>query len=1487
MNWESGQKLLPEISKPPKTRHVTETEQTAFPESLASDWTNYVNRRVPIDEGLYDLFFALLVLQIVVCGNFVASGQYWEQNIWMARFIYGSGCVSLMSVPDINTTSYLVVASLLLFLTFLDVVVTGVSLLIFMKDRHVPYGLCWLSRTLGVVLNTFLFPFCLGIGGRFMLAVFGDPSARRNVALSFTVFLTLIYITVRVSLYFTFTHYVLDFNEPLFRISKPTAIIRLYLSIGFVTFVGHALPPTNDRSHFAVYTFVIGVIFMYNWWLEWTRQFWFLETQSFIIKLSISFVCVSSLVVCCDVTFGLDNDPQDLFWTVLFLVGGIYFLSEEVLRAAVRRTLKSLDDGTFTAELPNKNRAFRLYILALRYGHKSALDGTLIEHILKEHPHDFDFLFLFARISLAVGTCPVDLQTLARRINPGSTFNPIRECALINLMRVMSPEDQMQREHYQNRYGSLNSSFRKLIESIRSIYSTILDEFTTNLPKTTVSFQVCYRKAIKRLFQFVQLYSASPDAQFFVDLLEQIYPEAEELPELRLWVGCHKDFVACDLTMFPSHLQLAIEEPRIFRCHKPVFVCDEHVLPSQAIESSGSRYSKDVVGPYQHIIHKWYIHVIAIACLVFPLIIMNVESHHFVTLRDRTRYLDNGYRLISHMEFQKASLFTLLLNFDTPEFSNDKETYQQYLDGLLNRVIDFQQDVTKYFTGSTKSYKGALELTMPTYELFAQNYTHGDVPISSFYQAMTSVAFLASDLLIDDNLYIVSETTGKEESIRILEFHTNELTKELYEYVKSIPQLPQRILNWPVLGFGVTFVVLLIIVLVTYIAAFRNALPRSELFFMTLRETSKAAVAKVLADYKKCSQCIVSSKSRRRKKGLRKSVWTVLSMAPFTFGLAFLFMLSSVVGFQTVLYYSRAQMQTSLNTIEEFCELASNLSFLYVAHQKTRSSDFGEKTDLLNMIDAFVVQVQDGAWKEPIRSIIPSFSMRDLIVKNDIANETSYERLFYEWVGSVYMSAHLDTTGDIRRAFWANVTRDFHLTIVPEVGMLEDQMREAILKCHDYSEKILFGFMISYGVLVIVILALSLLAIYIADRPFRSIVKILSKLPENALSKDTVRILGEHSWDFAITQFDFDPMYYGSVLKIIPDAVIVVDITMTILSYNNAAKRLLIEPDDDDGKSGTDPLVHRKLFEALAMDLKESEEPVATGEDMDDQDAVGFCDIFEEYLFDDRTEIVNHRLSGTRDQQRFWYQLTILPIMDETVDHMVAKTRNTNHFALIFRDIGDEIRQQMMLEQETEKHFAIVNQILPPAIAKRLLDGERSISMTVDNVAISFCDIVQFTPWCGSQTPDTVVAALNHMFKMFDEICSGYDSVTKIKCIGDCYMSAAGIFDDGADPEMSAKEMVRCALDLIDAIIVVNKDLNTELAVRIGIAFGGPISAGVMGIHKPVFDIWGEIVNDANQMESTGLPMKVHITSELYEIVKTEPFVFTPGSNNTWFVTRT
>jgi class 3 adenylate cyclase len=115
--------------------------------------------------------------------------------------------------------------------------------------------------------------------------------------------------------------------------------------------------------------------------------------------------------------------------------------------------------------------------------------------------------------------------------------------------------------------------------------------------------------------------------------------------------------------------------------------------------------------------------------------------------------------------------------------------------------------------------------------------------------------------------------------------------------------------------------------------------------------------------------------------------------------------------------------------------------------------------------------------------------------------------------------------------------------------------------------------------------------------------------------------------------------------------------------------------------------------------------------------------------------------------------------------------------------------------------------------------------------------------------------------------------MTKIKCIGDCYMAAGGIFSEVNQPAVHAKEMVEFGLAAIRALGTVNGEVNQSLRIRVGINTGGPIVAGVLGTEKPTFEILGPAINMAQQMEHTGIPMNVHMSRSTYELVYSGNFI--------------
>ncbi|OHT15047.1 Adenylate and Guanylate cyclase catalytic domain containing protein [Tritrichomonas foetus] len=201
------------------------------------------------------------------------------------------------------------------------------------------------------------------------------------------------------------------------------------------------------------------------------------------------------------------------------------------------------------------------------------------------------------------------------------------------------------------------------------------------------------------------------------------------------------------------------------------------------------------------------------------------------------------------------------------------------------------------------------------------------------------------------------------------------------------------------------------------------------------------------------------------------------------------------------------------------------------------------------------------------------------------------------------------------------------------------------------------------------------------------------------------------------------------------------------------------------------------------------------------------------------------------------------------------------------RDVTQTIMYNMLISDEKAKSDRLLASILPAKLVPRVQAGEKNISFAVQTATIVFMDIVSFTPWCGSIPAATVMKTLNLLFKEYDTLLAVQPSMTKIKCIGDCYMAAGGIFMEINQPSIHAKEVVEFGLDAINSLEELNKRIEQNLQIRVGINTGGPIVAGVLGTEKPTFEILGPAINMAQQMEHHGIPMKVHVSRSVYELI--------------------
>jgi class 3 adenylate cyclase len=227
----------------------------------------------------------------------------------------------------------------------------------------------------------------------------------------------------------------------------------------------------------------------------------------------------------------------------------------------------------------------------------------------------------------------------------------------------------------------------------------------------------------------------------------------------------------------------------------------------------------------------------------------------------------------------------------------------------------------------------------------------------------------------------------------------------------------------------------------------------------------------------------------------------------------------------------------------------------------------------------------------------------------------------------------------------------------------------------------------------------------------------------------------------------------------------------------------------------------------------------------------------------------------TANEQTVWLDVNKIPIHDSR--------GNVIGILGVLEDITQRQQAEAALRAEQEKSERLLLNILPKAIADQLKRDNSAIAEQFNEVTILFADLVDFTPLASQISPTKLVNLLNEIFSIFDQLAEQHN-LEKIKTIGDAYMVVGGLPTVRPNHAEAIAEM---ALDMQREIARFKRDDGEPFRLRIGINTGSVV-AGVIGIKKFIYDLWGDAVNVASRMETQGSAGNIQVTATTYKYLK-------------------
>lgn len=229
--------------------------------------------------------------------------------------------------------------------------------------------------------------------------------------------------------------------------------------------------------------------------------------------------------------------------------------------------------------------------------------------------------------------------------------------------------------------------------------------------------------------------------------------------------------------------------------------------------------------------------------------------------------------------------------------------------------------------------------------------------------------------------------------------------------------------------------------------------------------------------------------------------------------------------------------------------------------------------------------------------------------------------------------------------------------------------------------------------------------------------------------------------------------------------------------------------------------------------------------------------------------------------QTVWFYLSMVLLGSALIFFAVQlRFRALQHRA---QELDKKVKEKTKeLADEKEKSDKLLKNTLPLSIIDELIKMGESKPKLYPAVTVLFADVVGFTEWSGHNTPDAVISGLNSLFTHFDGIMDLY-GCERIKTLGDGYLACSGLTNE----KNHAERVVDAAVAMLLSLETFNKENGSCFSIKIGIS-SGAITGGIVGVHKYIFDVFGDTVNTAFRLESVTSPTACTVSESTAALIR-------------------